>query len=91
MSKKLYPFKDYIMVETLKPEQQETKSGLIVMPDNINTILQPLGVIHAVGEDIHDLRAGMKVLYSQHAGLKHSCEGKLFVFLKQHEIVATLV
>ncbi len=88
--KALKPQNDYVLVETLKPEEVKTKSGLIMVPDGINTPMQPFGVIHAVGPEITNLKVGQCILYSGHAGLKHTYEGKTLVFLKYHEIVAVV-
>lgn len=84
------PHKDYILIQPLPPKETKTKSGIIVPTDQINTFLQPIGLVHQVGPDVQDVVPNMKVIYSMHAGLKHTHKGQLFVFLHEHEIVATV-
>ena len=85
------PRNNYVLVELpAKMEEQKTKGGLILptMATTVGPGVQGHGVIKALGPDCKELKIKMTVMYPVHAGLKHMEQGKEYVILMEHEVMA---
>jgi chaperonin GroES len=92
--KKLTPIGDRVVVKP-EPEQQKTKSG-IVLPDTAKEKPQE-GTVLAVGAGKVldngqrvplEVKAGDKVLYSKYGGTEIKIEGDEYIILSERDILA---
>jgi co-chaperonin GroES (HSP10) len=79
------PLDDHLLVEPVDDET-ETGAGLII-PSSAESACSA-GVVVAVGDDVHGVAPGDKVLYPRGAGLELRVGGEAKRLLSRHELVA---
>ena len=85
------PLADRVLVE---PKEAETKtaSGLFI-PDTAKEKPQA-GTVVAVGpgkkDEPMELKVGDKVLYGKHAGTELNVDGKIYIMMRQSDVMAVV-
>lgn len=91
MALNIKPLADRVLIEPTAAETQ-TASGIII-PDTAKEKPQK-GIVVAVGNGKKDepltLQIGDTVLYEKYAGTNLKLEGKDYLILREHEVIAIL-
>lgn len=91
MALNIKPLADRVLIEPTAAETQ-TASGIII-PDKAKEKPQK-GIVVAVGNGKKDepltLQIGDTVLYEKYAGTNLKLEGKDYLILREHEVIAIL-
>jgi len=86
MAKHLVPKWDRVLVD---PLSRELESCGIVLPES-SVEEQKLGIVMMVGPKCKDTRVGELVVFGVYAGIEIEIGGKLFVCLKEEEILGAV-
>lgn len=85
------PRKKYILVEPIKEDVKETKTGLII-PSNIEQEQKAIAKVIATGDEISDIKKGDKIIHGTYAGerIKTHEKGmeKDYILLFDDDIIA---
>jgi len=84
----LEPLDTYVLIEPVDDET-ETTAGLIIPASATSSCLA--GVVVAIGEDVHGVAPGDKVLYPRDAGYELTAQGEPKRLVDRRELIARIV
>ena len=82
------PLDHFVLIEP-SDDETETQGGLIIPASADSACLS--GVVVAVGEDVHGVAPGDKVLYPRGAGFEIRVAGEPKRLIDRHELIARLL
>ena len=65
--KKIKPIGKYVLIKMVEPESRENENGLII-PATEERQQKSQGVVHAIGEEVTNLKVGDEVIFGMFAG-----------------------
>jgi co-chaperonin GroES (HSP10) len=81
------PLDQYVLIEP-SDDETETRGGLIIPASADSSCLS--GVVVAVGEDVHGVAPGDKVLYPRAAGFELNPSGEPMRLIDRRELIARI-
>jgi chaperonin GroES len=84
---KLKPLFDRIIVER-KSAEEKTLGG-IILPDTAKE--KPVeGTVLAIGKDVKDLAVGDKILFAKFGGTEVKLDGKIYLIMKEIDVLGVI-
>jgi co-chaperonin GroES (HSP10) len=82
---RIEPLDDHLVIEP-SDEDHETRTGLIIPASS--EILVRSGIVVAVGEDVHSIAPGDKVIFPRAAGIEMRLAGEPILLVRRRDLIA---
>ena len=80
----------FIVVEEIKEKPTKTKGGLLLTDKIKEDIRYRKGIIKSTGSLVEGVKDGDNIYYDKHAGFNVEVDDKIFLVIKQHDVVIVL-
>jgi len=80
----------FLVIEEIKEKPTKTKGGLLLTDKLKEDIRYRKGVIKSAGELIKGVKTGDSIYYDKHAGFHVEIDEKIFLVIKQQDVVIVL-
>ena len=80
----------FIVVEEIKEKPTKTKGGLLLTDKIKEDIRYRKGIIKSIGSLVEGVKDGDKIYYDKHAGFNVEVDEKIFLVIKQQDVVIVL-
>jgi len=80
----------FLVVEEIKEKPTKTKGGLLLTDKIKEDIRYRKGIIKSAGSLVEGVKDGDNIYYDKHAGFNVEVDDKIFLVIKQHDVVIVL-
>lgn len=80
----------FIVVKEIKEKPTKTKGGLLLTDKIKEDIRYRKGIIKSTGSLVEGVKDGDKIYYDKHAGFNVEVDEKIFLVIKQQDVVIVL-
>ena len=81
---------NYLVIEEVKQKPTKTKGGLLLTDKIKEDIRYRQGVVKTVGSLVQGVKTGDSIYYDKHAGFNLEVDEKIFLVIKQQDVVIVL-
>ena len=80
----------YLVIEEVKEKPTKTKGGLLLTDKIKEDIRYRQGVVESVGSLVQGVKTNDNIYYDKHAGFNVEIDEKIFLVIKQQDVVIVL-
>ena len=81
---------NYLVIEEVKQKPTKTKGGLLLTDKIKEDIRYRQGVVKTVGSLVQGVKPGDSIYYDKHAGFNLEVDEKMYLVIKQQDVVIVL-
>ena len=81
---------NYLVIQEIKEKPTKTKGGLLLTDKIKEDIRYRQGVVESVGSLVQGVKTNDNIYYDKHAGFNVEIDEKIFLVIKQQDVVIVL-